>query len=534
MTKRKIDKIAVIGGGTAGWLTALYIQAVMPDKKVTVIESDKIGILGAGEGTTTDIIRMFDAIGIPVSQLIKETSCVIKNGLKLINWNGGGEEDYFFHTFDLYGNLNPINFRLDDLICSTPVQFTAPAFHNKDFETVDFFSRLCESNRLPFYKDENMQPTGDDPILKYQNVGAFAVHFDASKLAKFLKKIALDRGINHIEGIVEDYTQDLDGEVTSLILDSKETVGCSFIFDCSGFVSFFNKKFESKWVSYAKHLPTDSAVPFFIPIDKDEEIPPYTQAIAMKYGWMWKTALQDRYGCGYVFDSTFITQEQAIEEIEEYLGFEPYFPRKEAFKFKAGYYESPWQNNVISIGLASGFIEPLEATSLWVAVSMLGKVLSTPEILYSKDVRIEKDYNDFHSYMNKQILDFIYWHFYTKRDDTEFWKKFTKENAPEGLRRVIDILESRLPQYDDFTGSIWPIASWMKVGLGHNNEFIKKNIKEHNDIHQTAYYFSNVYKDFKERQDAILKTFVTHREFLEDLADGELKTDWTFDGRYTR
>jgi len=225
---------------------------------------------------------------------------------------------------------------------------------------------------------------------------------------------------------------------------------------------------------------------------------------------------------------------KAIEEIEEYLGFEPYFPRKEAFKFKAGYYESPWQNNVISIGLASGFIEPLEATSLWVAVSMLGKVLSTPEILYSKDVRIEKDYNDFHSYMNKQILDFIYWHFYTKRDDTEFWKKFTKENAPEGLRRVIDILESRLPQYDDFTGSIWPIASWMKVGLGHNNEFIKKNIKEHNDIHQTAYYFSNVYKDFKERQDAILKTFVTHREFLEDLADGELKTDWTFDGRYTR
>jgi hypothetical protein len=153
---------------------------------------------------------MFDAIGIPVSQLIKETSCVIKNGLKLINWNGGGEEDYFFHTFDLYGNLNPINFRLDDLICSTPVQFTAPAFHNKDFETIDFFSRLCESNRLPFYKDENMQPTVDDPILKYQNVGAFAVHFDASKLAKFLKKIALDRGINHIENLQAIYTTFLD------------------------------------------------------------------------------------------------------------------------------------------------------------------------------------------------------------------------------------------------------------------------------------------------------------------------------------
>jgi len=116
MTKRSIDKIVVIGGGTAGWFTALYARAVMPDKQITVIESDKIGILGAGEGTTPDIIRIFDLIGIPVSQLIKETSCVIKNGLRFINWSGGGEEDAFFHAFDLLGDLKPSYYNFDDLI----------------------------------------------------------------------------------------------------------------------------------------------------------------------------------------------------------------------------------------------------------------------------------------------------------------------------------------------------------------------------------------------------------------------------------
>jgi len=534
MTKRSIDKIVVIGGGTAGWLTALYAQAVMPNKRITVIESDKIGILGAGEGTTPDIIRIFDAIGIPVSQLIKETSCVIKNGVRFINWNGGGDKDAFFHSFHLYGDLKPSYYKVDELICSTPYQFTAPIFKNKSFEDLDFFSKLCEENRLPFYKDETQPLLGDDPIFKYQNVGAFAVHFDASKLAKFLKKIAMERGIRHIEGIVKEYAQDVDGDVRSLLLDSGKTISCDFVFDCSGFASFFNKKFGSEWISYAKHLPTDSAVPFFIPINKEEEIPPYTQAIAMKYGWMWKTALQDRYGCGYVFDSSLITQEQAIEEIEEYLGFEPYFPRKEAFKFNAGYYDTPWQHNVISIGLASGFIEPLEATSLWVATTSLGRVLSAPELLHSRDIRIVNDFNDFFKGMNEEILNFIYWHFYTDREDTEFWKKFTKENAPKGLKKIIDLLESRLPQYDDFADSIWPISSWMKVGLGHNNKYIKENAEEHNDHHQTTLYFQKVYTEYNEKQKHILPKFVTHREFLEDLAGGELRTDWTYDGRYTR
>jgi len=193
------------------------------------------------------------------------------------------------------------------LLCSTPFQFTAPLFRGEKFGSIDFFSKLCDNNKVPFYIDENKPNIGDDPILKYTNVGAFAVHFDAAKLAQFLKKVAKDRQINHIEGIVKDYSQDSSGDVKSLILDSGKKLDCDFIFDCSGFASFFNKKFESDWVSYADYLPTDSAVPFFIPIEKNQEIPPYTNAIAMKYGWMWKTAFQDRYGCGYVFDSSLIT-----------------------------------------------------------------------------------------------------------------------------------------------------------------------------------------------------------------------------------
>jgi tryptophan halogenase len=520
---RVIKNITVIGGGSAGWLTALYARAVMPDKKITVIESDAIGILGAGEGTTPDLIRLFDALDIPLSRLIKETNCTVKNGIRFTNWNGGGVSDYFYHCFSTYGNLSADIYKLDTFITLGPSLYVSAESKGENFRESDVLGNASEENKVSFFVDPNKERRSEDPVDEYTNVAAFAVHFDAVLLAKFLKSLAKERGIERVEGLVETFTQDGSGDVKTIKLKSGKVIKTDFVFDCSGFASFFNKKFETEWQSHEEYLPTDAAVPFFIPIDKD--IPSYTQAIAMKYGWMWKTPLQTRYGCGYVYDSSLITEEQAIQELEEYIGFEPEYPRKDkgGFKFNAGYYKEPWKSNVVSIGLSSGFVEPLEATSMWVSSTALARILGNPEIIHSKNPKVAREFNEWFCDMNDQVVDFIYYHFLTDRADTEFWKKFTKEGAPKGLRKFLDLFETRVVNSDDVVGSVWPLHSWYKVGLGHNNKDIRSNLRKSAQHNPAISYLNQNYEHYKQLQKTLIPTFTGHREFLEHLAGKPLQ-----------
>lgn len=520
---RSIDNIVVIGGGSAGWLAALHAKISMPNKKVTVVESEKYGILGAGEGTTPDIVRLLDTLNIPVSRLIKRTDCTFKNGIKFINWNGQGDQDYFYHCFALLDSVYPYyHYSLDPFVCAGETEYMVGVSQDLNLKEYDLFSKACEANKVPFIRNEEHEAVGD-PIFKYNPVGFYALHFDASRLALFLKEVAEERGIERIEGIVSDFTVDEHGDVSSLILESGREISCDFVFDCSGFRSFFPNKFNTEWVSHEKYLPTDSALPFFIPIEDGEEIPSYTQAIAMKYGWAWKTPLQSRYGCGYVYDSSLITEEQAREEIYEVFGSEEetkyIWPRadKGSFKFKAGYFKEPWKHNVISLGLSSGFIEPLEATSMWITTTSLGRIFGSPELLYKRDSRISNDFNEFFTHMSDQILDFIYYHFMTIREDTKFWKFFTKENAPKGLKKLLDLMEVKYLNRDDIAGSYWPISSYLKVGISHKNHHIIKNIKESMQHSHISVELTVNNEMIRNKQNDMVSALVTHNELLSDF-----------------
>ena len=318
MNPRSVAEISIIGGGTAGWLTALYAKTVMPSKVITVIESDEIGILGAGEGSTVQFVELLDMLDIPVSLLVKETGATIKNGIKFTNWNNEGKTDFFYHGFSSYGNTSTSFYNQRNIIASSPTTYIIGSLLGDHINNYSFSTKLSEDNKVGFLYDENRADPSVNPILHYEQAAAFSIHFDEVKLAEFLKKIALDRGIRHIEGIVKDFKQKEDGDVNYLILESGKEIKCDFVFDCSGFQRFFAKKFKSKWVSYKDFLPVNKAVSFFLPMEK-EYVPSYTEAIAMKYGWIWKIPLQDRYGCGYVFDSSLINEEDAKKEVEEYL-----------------------------------------------------------------------------------------------------------------------------------------------------------------------------------------------------------------------
>jgi tryptophan halogenase len=362
---------AIVGGGTAGWLTALYINRHFPNDSVTIVASSEIGILGAGEGTTPPFMDFLKEVGIEEKELIDNCKATRKYGIKFTNWNGDG--DVYYHNF---------------------------------------------------------------------SEGLYALHFDASLLAKYLETVAISRGVNLIDDIVVSNTD------TVLYTGSGLEVKYDFLFDCSGFKRVFLQ--NRVWNKY--DMPCKRAIPFFIPHDNNfEEV---TESIAMKYGWIWKIPVQGRYGCGYVFDSNMTTDEEAQQEVRDWLGRDIEFPR--VFNFEAGSYEDVWVNNCLAVGLSANFIEPLEATSIWVQILTL-KIFVEQFGNPNAQEKLNSDIRD----INEDILSFLYLHYMTERKDTDFWTNF------EVYNKMPEKLEDRL--LGDLSGynfNIFSDESWDAILTG--------------------------------------------------------------------
>jgi tryptophan halogenase len=516
-SSKKLKNIVVVGGGTAGWLTALYAKKKFYDIDVTVVESKNIGILGAGEGTTPSMINFLDYINIPASTIIKEADGTIKNGIKFTNWNGDGS--HYYHGFLADNEVGLSSFDNPEILPKSNLLHVVLSELNKPLSEVNFTEKIGEKSKVGFtlHPGYEGQPI-TDPIFKYIMNSYFALHFNASKLADTLKNIGINRGIKVIEDEVLEVKQDKKGNVSSLLLEKHDSLNVDFVFDCTGFHRLvIGNLYEAEWKSHKDKLPVDSAVPFFLPIE--EEIPSYTEAIAMKYGWMWKIPLQSRYGCGYVYDSSLISEKDAIKEIEEYLGFEPEYPRKDkgGFAFNAGYYKTPWVKNCIAVGLSAGFIEPLEATSIWVSIISITNCMTNLNSLENIKEGVIEEFNKEFCEINDEIVDFIHLHYLTKREDTDFWKKFkTKENYSNFLKKMLDAQAYRVWEYRDFSETVFPLDSWMSVadGLGLVNRDVYKETYESNRIYD---FISNSYEAFTEGQDESVEKCMDHREFIKDL-----------------
>lgn len=487
--------IVIVGGGTAGWLTALTSKYALPDCNVTVIESDKIGILGAGEGTTPSIINLLSLIEIDIMDLLKKTGGTVKCGIKFTNWSNDG--DYYYHPFYASHESVSLNSFLNEI----------------DYEGNPWYDLAIYSGIDKKYFHHDHMALEEN---KSMNV---ALHFDAIKVASYLKQKAIDRGINLINGDVEAFSE-LNGNINKIIFSDGKHIDCDFVFDCTGFSRLIiGKHFKSKWIDYSEFLPVDSAIPFFI--DQDETVPIYTEAIAMKYGWMWKIPLQNRYGCGYVFDSSLVSEDDVINEIIEHLGFEPEWPRKDkgSFKFKSGCYEDTWISNCIAIGLSSGFIEPLEATSIAVSVHSLKTLYSenTFDSVFSQNKK--EEYNDLIKKINNSVFNFIFYHYITNRTDTDFWKKFENiESYPEEIKSLVLKWKQNTPQKKDLEeiGAIFSLEDFLDIAYGNgildlnvfkNSEAIQKLFLEKSDL------FFLKHKEYMD----VVKSYDSHNVVLERI-----------------
>lgn len=437
--------ITIVGGGTAGWIAAYFILKSQPNKHtITVIESSKLGIIGAGEGSTGSMIELLNGsffdFKVDVAEFLQETGGTPKLGIFHQNWTGDGS-----------GYFAPID--------------ASPTWANLE----DTFFKYA----LSVYGKEKMHlasSIGHDYANKeLSNLGA--VHFDGHKVGKFFKKLCKADGANVIDSVVQEINLDHNQNVRSLVLESGETLESEFFIDCTGFARILMKKLDVKWHSYKDYLTVNTAMPFLLDYDPGESLNLFTKATALSSGWMWEIPLAARKGCGYVFDSNFITREQAQKEIEDLLG-KKITPIK-FINFESGRSEVFWKKNVLCLGLASTFVEPLEATSIHTTIIQL--LFWVKECLHSEAEKTLYDdnrisYNEKMSKLYDLTMDFISFHYQGGRYDSPFWKAIAdKHIASHGARVYKNKAKNRIPGFLEISGMIGSPAAglwnWVAAGI---------------------------------------------------------------------
>jgi tryptophan halogenase len=399
--------VTIVGGGTAGWLSALFFNK-FGNHNITVVDSSRIGILGAGEASTPILPGLLKDLDIDVDDFIKKTNATKKYSNDFINWSPNGGE--YTHPFE----------------------------------------------------------------LNYDKV-VYGIHFDAKECAKYFKQIGINRNIKHLDVNITNLNQNNVGDVISIDSEEGVTIETDFVIDCSGFARLgAGKLFKSKWISYSDHLKTNAALAYFLPQTEniDQTTKTHTRSIAMKNGWMWQAPLQHRWGCGYVFNDEYISIEDAKKEVEEYIGKEIKIVK--TFKYTPGSYEKTWNNNCVSLGLASGFLEPIEGTSLMTLIFSIFKLNEIGLGNYNNN-EVVNEYNKYINDINHQCMLFVRYHYDCARTDTDFWLNIKNLELPHELTNIkknLYIMETNQDLLNiinlDSNFPIFGLYNYKMVDLGRN------------------------------------------------------------------
>lgn len=512
-------KIVVAGGGTAGWMTALYANKIYPEADITLVESEDIGILGAGEGSVPIFTFMLTALGIAEDELIKETNATFKIGIHFQNWKADGSS--YFHPFILEDNKNTkaaglykhgdtITIGLPEIGTNYPlINFIS---NQKNLDEWLLTNRLAYSNKGPYGVSDN----------KLIRLNQYSYHFDAHLLAKFLRKKAEERGVKRVVGDIVSVTKNNLNDITSLNLKDNSSIDLDFVFDCTGFKRLIiGRVLKSNWVSYRNKLLVDTALPFFLEQESDY-IKPYTEAIAMDYGWMWRIPLQNRYGCGYIFDSSYISSEDAKKEIEKFVGKEVKINKE--IKFHAGRFEKLWINNCVSIGLASGFTEPIEATAIWTIIVQLMRL--SKQAIIDTNEQFRDEYNSYMAIFNDSISDFLQFHYFTNKTNTPFWSEYKNRiTISDSINKRINAWKFRTPnEYDKNENDTFDTISWNLVALGISDDMISNEIiKKENSIYNLDTKLKSWLLDYQKDLEFYDSSSFDHKEFLKMVTDGKIQ-----------
>ena len=444
-----IKHIVVVGGGTAGWMAASALSKVLGTQAytITLVESAEIGTVGVGEATIPQIRLFNDLLGLDEDDFVRRTNGTFKLGIRFVNWRREGQS--YIHPFGLYGSsINGIEFHHFMLRM-------ALAGGNQDYGRYNAEIMAIREGRFG-------RTDGDTSGLPRIN---YAFQFDASLYGAFLREYAETRGVVRREGkIVRVHQNAESGDIAAVELASGERIEGDLFIDCSGFRGLLiEETLKAGYDDWSQWLPCNRAAA--VPTEKVEgPIEPYTRSTAREAGWQWHIPLQHRTGNGYVFSSEFISEDEACTKLLSRLEGKPLKDPK-VLRFVTGRRRKSWSHNVVAFGLASGFLEPLESTSIHLVQVGIAKLLAMfpktgiqPAMVaqYNREMAAE--------YIN--VKDFLIAHYHvTERDETPFWQYCRNMSIPESLRERLELFTSVGQSAVQFS-DLFKEVSWFAVLVG--------------------------------------------------------------------
>ena len=418
----EIAHVVIVGGGTAGWMAALYLRHMLRarDVSITLVESPVVGSIGVGEATIPSIVEFARTLGLDETTLMRRCLASFKFAIKFEGWRGPGSS--YWHAFGLCGGqlngLDLFHFWLNR---------RRQAASELTYSDYSVQARLCQTGKAAW-------PFGGKSAIR--DLGTYAYHLDASALADYLKELATAAGVKHLHGHVQSVAFDENGRLAGLDIGAERRIEGDLFLDATGFQGrLIEREFGDSWIDWSHQLLCDSAVT--MPLPRDETFPPYTLSTAAPAGWIWRIPLQSRVGIGYMHSRAHISEDEAAAALIARSGLankRAADPR--SLKIKIGRRTNSWVGNCVSIGLSSGFVEPLESTGIHLIFKAIKLLLE-----YWPDRGFAAAgiaaFNNEMAALYDEVRDFIMLHYALSERDEPFWRAARAAPAEQSLTQTI-------------------------------------------------------------------------------------------------
>jgi tryptophan halogenase len=499
-----VKNILIVGGGTAGWMAATYLAAQLgaTGGRVTLVEAPTIPTIGVGEATVPPLVGYLRVLGISEDEFMRKSHATYKLGIKFIGWHDRSAEDAYWHPF------GPVGGNIDGM----------PLFHfwlksrragNAEgaYTSYSLQALLGEQEKAP------RAAAGSTPLY---DRGQYAYHLDAGAFAEFLKGEALKRGAHHVADEVTEVVLGERGHIDSVVTKQHGALRADLYIDCSGFRALLAEQaLGDPFIDWSSSLLCDRALAAPLPLGP--RTPPYTRATALSAGWVWQIPLTHRVGNGYVYSSKFLGEEAAGRELAALLGVGLDVLQPRMLKMKVGRRTRCWQGNCIAIGLASGFVEPIESTGIFIIQRALALLLSYfPDLDF--EPHLARRYNERMAATYDEIRDFILAHYVlTRRDDSPFWNAYRNLALPDSLRELLEVYD-RTGLVEPVEHAMFPAASWYCILAGQRR--LPSGAHAGAELSRFT-QVRGILDAIREQNARLAQTLPGHRDYIEMLNRGD-------------
>lgn len=455
---KPLESILIVGGGTAGWLTATILAAKLPRRSpitITVIEAPDIPIIGVGEGTWPSMRTTLQNAGIKETDFLKACDASFKQGSKFVGWKNGAQSDYYYHPFDLPYGFSDGNLAQYWLNHNLPTSFS---------KTVSFQEYLCEANLSP-----KLRASSD-----YAGIANYGYHLNAGKFSEFLKKHCTENlNVNFISDKVTSVLSQSHGDIASVQTAASGNIAADLFIDCTGFKSLLlGQHMGIGFVEKSDVLPINSALAVQVPYPPEQAIQSATLSTAQEAGWIWDIGLSNRRGVGYVYSNQHVSQDKAATQLQHYLGlgnaeFEALALRD--IRINPGYRKKFWHKNCAAIGLSAGFLEPLEASAMVLIENSANMIADQLPANRAAMELVAQRFNQRCHYRWQRIIDFLKLHYVLSSRAEPFWRDVSsRATISDRLREDLALWQYQAPWKAEFDSleEAFPPASYQYVLYG--------------------------------------------------------------------